>query len=375
MAMQYAEGGVCADLLADVWQMSFNGISFDYIILADVLEHLTEPLALLKTAVSMLKEDGTAFISVPNVAHNDLLNSLYENHWEYTRTGLIDDTHVHFFTEESLMLLCEEAGLFAELLDYVCIPTFNTEQARPYDLEKEDFYRLLRARANGEVYQFVLKARRIGFAFENGLTQTIKTLPLALPYEVRLYVDTGEGFSEETVLKQQYAASRETTFSFELPKGAKTLRFDPIEGCGCIVTELRAGTENGPLGATAFNGIEFEGNICFCNTDPQSLYTLDAPTERFEITASIELIPKAFMKAAEGLFRKNTECLENLEWRLRHATEEKEAAEAALSIARASIEEIRYKQFAAEEQVRDMKNSASWRLTAPLRLVRGSKRK
>ena len=375
MAMKYAEGGVCADLMSDDWQKNFNGISFDYIIFADVLEHLREPLTVLKTAVSMLKEDGTVLISVPNVAHNDLLISLYENHWEYTRTGLLDETHVHFFTEESLILLCEEAGLFAELLDYVRIPTFNTEQARPYDQEKEDLYRLLWARANGEAYQFVLKARRIGFACENGLTQTIKTLPPTLPYEARLYVDTGEGFSEETVLKQRYVAGRETIFSFKLPKGAKTLRVDPVEGCGCIVTKLRAGTEDGPLNAAASNGIDFQGSICFFNTDPQCLYTLDAPAERFEITANIELIPKAFMKAAEGLFNKNAECLENLEWRLRLATEEKESAEEALSIARGGIEEIRHKLFAAEERVRDMEDSASWRLTAPLRFVRKNKRK
>lgn len=102
IARQYAEDGICADLMQTEWLDKFQGEQFDYILFADVLEHLYDPQAVLKSAVSLLKEDGAILVSLPNVAHGDVLLNLWRGSWNYTETGLLDRTHIRFFAEENL---------------------------------------------------------------------------------------------------------------------------------------------------------------------------------------------------------------------------------------------------------------------------------
>lgn len=83
-AIQYAKDGICTDLMQDEWLKKFKDFRFDYIIFADVLEHLYNPSAVLKKAVTLLKDDGTVLVSLPNIAHNDILLNLYHDNWSYT---------------------------------------------------------------------------------------------------------------------------------------------------------------------------------------------------------------------------------------------------------------------------------------------------
>lgn len=96
-ARQYAVDGVCADLeQTDAWSTHFGDLRFDYILFADVLEHLHDPVKVLEKAGELLKADGVLLASVPNVAHTDILLNLYKNSWNYQPFGLLDDAHIHF---------------------------------------------------------------------------------------------------------------------------------------------------------------------------------------------------------------------------------------------------------------------------------------
>src|SRR4051794_9876571 len=75
---------------------------FDAIVAADVLEHLKEPLATLNRLRPYLGEDGAFVISVPNVAHGSVRLALLEGRFDYRDIGLLDATHLRFFTRESL---------------------------------------------------------------------------------------------------------------------------------------------------------------------------------------------------------------------------------------------------------------------------------
>jgi len=89
---------------------------FDAIVAADVLEHLKDPLAALKRLGKFLEPDGAFVISVPNVAHGSVRLALLGGHFDYRDAGLLDSTHLRFFTLGSFEQLLDEAELgLAEL--------------------------------------------------------------------------------------------------------------------------------------------------------------------------------------------------------------------------------------------------------------------
>jgi 2-polyprenyl-3-methyl-5-hydroxy-6-metoxy-1,4-benzoquinol methylase len=84
---------------------------FDTIVYADVLEHLADPLAVLVALNRAVKPDGEVIISVPNVAHLWIRLSLLAGHFDYMDRGVLDRTHLRFFTNRSLLTLVSAAGL------------------------------------------------------------------------------------------------------------------------------------------------------------------------------------------------------------------------------------------------------------------------
>ncbi|MBI2422351.1 MAG: glycosyltransferase [Candidatus Hydrogenedentes bacterium] len=84
---------------------------FDCIICADVLEHLVEPEAALRRLARFLAPDGVIAVSIPNVQFHDVLHLLSEGLWDYMDAGILDATHLRFFTRSALRTMVEAAGL------------------------------------------------------------------------------------------------------------------------------------------------------------------------------------------------------------------------------------------------------------------------
>jgi trans-aconitate methyltransferase len=85
---------------------------FDLILALDVLEHLRDSDAALGGLTSMLAPGGVIIVSVPNIAHHSaLLPLLMRRQFRYTDQGILDRTHIRFFTEESILQLVSKAGL------------------------------------------------------------------------------------------------------------------------------------------------------------------------------------------------------------------------------------------------------------------------
>lgn len=84
---------------------------YDVVILADVIEHLDNPLALLDLARLYMKPDSILIVSAPNVAHWSVRLSLLFGRFDYTSTGILDATHVRWFTKASLLRCLHGAGL------------------------------------------------------------------------------------------------------------------------------------------------------------------------------------------------------------------------------------------------------------------------
>ena len=87
-----------------------TGERFDAAVCADVLEHLRDPGALLERLVPLLAEGAAVVASIPNVAHASVRLALLGGEFRYGETGLLDRTHLRFFTRESIEDLFEGAG-------------------------------------------------------------------------------------------------------------------------------------------------------------------------------------------------------------------------------------------------------------------------
>jgi SAM-dependent methyltransferase len=104
VARECCDEVLCGDaerLMGDV-----PGSSIDLLLLLDVLEHLVDPWAFLRTAYKAVRPGGTVICSVPNVRHyNVVLPLLFRGRWTYTDEGLLDRTHLRFFTRETSVAL------------------------------------------------------------------------------------------------------------------------------------------------------------------------------------------------------------------------------------------------------------------------------
>jgi 2-polyprenyl-3-methyl-5-hydroxy-6-metoxy-1,4-benzoquinol methylase len=84
---------------------------FDCIVFNDVLEHLIDPYTLLKLVKKLLTSNGVIVASIPNIRHAPILFDLVVNqNWNYTDWGVLDRTHLRFFTKKSIRKMFEEEG-------------------------------------------------------------------------------------------------------------------------------------------------------------------------------------------------------------------------------------------------------------------------
>lgn len=84
---------------------------FDLIILGDVLEHLFDPWLVLKRLSGLLTESGQILISLPNVRNISVLKPLIlKGEWRYELSGILDNTHLRFFTYKSAIRMINDAG-------------------------------------------------------------------------------------------------------------------------------------------------------------------------------------------------------------------------------------------------------------------------
>lgn len=84
---------------------------FDVLVLGDILEHLTDPWQVLSDAATSVKPGGQVLASIPNVAHWTIILGLLMGKFEYGDDGLLDRTHLRFFTLESIRAMFQRVGL------------------------------------------------------------------------------------------------------------------------------------------------------------------------------------------------------------------------------------------------------------------------
>lgn len=88
-----------------------QGERFDCLLFGDILEHLVDPWRVLNSYTELLNPGGVVVASLPNVQHISVLTNLARGRWTYTSRGLLDRTHLRFFTDREARQLLDQAGL------------------------------------------------------------------------------------------------------------------------------------------------------------------------------------------------------------------------------------------------------------------------
>jgi SAM-dependent methyltransferase len=132
--------------------------SFDVAVFGDVLEHMGDPLGMLRRVRQWLVPDGYVVASLPNIAHGAVRLALLEGRFDYTPEGLLDETHLRFFTLDTIKDLFHQAGFVLAETRRTHVGIFESE----IPLRREDFEPDVLARIEADhdatTYQFVVKA-------------------------------------------------------------------------------------------------------------------------------------------------------------------------------------------------------------------------
>jgi len=108
-ARPYYESIIIGDV--EKIDLPFDKEYFDCILYGDVLEHLVDPWGLVKKHNFYIKKGGSVICSIPNIRHYRIIKRLaLKGEWEYTEDGIMDKTHLRFFTIKTIKRLFEDAG-------------------------------------------------------------------------------------------------------------------------------------------------------------------------------------------------------------------------------------------------------------------------
>ncbi len=84
---------------------------FDVIYFNDILEHLVDPFSILKRVNSKLKDNGVVISSIPNIRYyKTIIDLIFRKDWKYESHGVMDKTHLRFFTGKSIKRMYEDQG-------------------------------------------------------------------------------------------------------------------------------------------------------------------------------------------------------------------------------------------------------------------------
>ena len=122
-----------ADLDRFAWD-DLGSREFDAVVFADVLEHLKQPGEAIRGAARHLAPDGLIIASIPNIAHLSVRVELMEGGFAYEKLGLLDDTHLKYFTKRTVEDMFRAAGMGIQRLE-----------ATVYDLPEDSIAERLRA--------------------------------------------------------------------------------------------------------------------------------------------------------------------------------------------------------------------------------------
>jgi 2-polyprenyl-3-methyl-5-hydroxy-6-metoxy-1,4-benzoquinol methylase len=150
-AQKYCKEVLIGD--AELIELSSKYINyFDYIIFADILEHLKNPVKVLKRFKKYLKNEGCIVISLPNITNWRMRLKILFGNFEYENTGVMDSGHIRFFNEKTAKSLLYDSGFEIIKFDLTGLET---------PIGTSILHKIGRLWPNLLAYQFLIIAKKI----------------------------------------------------------------------------------------------------------------------------------------------------------------------------------------------------------------------
>ncbi|MGB3757657.1 MAG: methyltransferase domain-containing protein [Rivularia sp. (in: cyanobacteria)] len=179
VAENHCDEVIVADLdfvsLNDILSEKVSKEKFDVAIFGDILEHLRNPWKVLQETRNILKPQGYVIASIPNIAHGAIRLALLQGNFEYKQLGILDNTHLRFFTRETVEQLFEDSGYLIDVIERTKLPIYSNSDLIPaidknnfdkkitYDIEQDE---------DADTLQFVVRGYPV--SLENKYTNLHK---------------------------------------------------------------------------------------------------------------------------------------------------------------------------------------------------------
>lgn len=244
--------------------------TYDTIILADVLEHLLHPQKVLEALLTKLNPQGKILISLPNVGHNSVIIQLLNAQFHYTGHGLLDHTHLRFFSHQNLEpFFSALPDTYWNLIDRVQIGVQGTEfqellqQGYPHEV-----IRLLNYTPEGNTYQFIIELTKDQAQLSAPVQPRYNPSPCGLYINPAIfYQHQGDSsYQAEQQDVHTHTLTREKIQGcFTLPPACTRLRFDPIDLPGLVKIH----------------------SLKLTDVDQKTLWQLDGQTQVEQVSSSV----------------------------------------------------------------------------------------
>ncbi|MDA8445927.1 methyltransferase domain-containing protein [Paracidovorax valerianellae] len=225
-----------ADLEACDLVTLFTGQRYDYIVCADVLEHLRRPEGILAQCRELLAPGGQLLISVPNAGYCGLIAELLQGEFRYREEGLLDRTHLRFFTRRSLARFLGEQRWAVDQIDTVRREVPESEFKAAFDLLPPAVARHLLIAPDAMAYQFIAAAQPAAQAITTDQGGSADADEAHALFTAQLYLGQAGHYAEDRKLTSTGIIGRDRqTVRFALPDTETPLtnvRLDPADRPG-----------------------------------------------------------------------------------------------------------------------------------------------
>ncbi len=225
----------------------FEAGGYDIIICADVLEHIRQAGRILQECKQLLAPGGRVLLSIPNVAYSGLIAELMAGEFLYRPEGLLDETHVHFYTRQSLQRFLAEQGWTSEHLETIERGLPDSEFRSAFDALPPAVARHLLALPDALTYQFIVIIRPLSASEQaSAPLPAPQALPAKAFFTAELFLGTatstdGGGLAVAYTQDNKLSAAGvigepRQALRFQLPAtpGLHSLRLDPADRPGFI---------------------------------------------------------------------------------------------------------------------------------------------
>lgn len=117
--------------IGDLQQIDVDQLDgpYDVLLFGDTLEHVPDPVTVLRALVTKLRPGGVLVVSIPNVANWAVRLGLLAGRFRYTDRGILDRTHLRFYTQRTLVEMLEHAGFTVDkVVGTIPVPLLHSER-------------------------------------------------------------------------------------------------------------------------------------------------------------------------------------------------------------------------------------------------------